>query len=163
VAFAARRCFSACGLFGLLALLVLVAAGCASGLSTRVPVVSVSDGAAPWSAWTYRNEDLGLCLEIRVAAVKPERLCGITRDNTGIWRPDPLPGQRHFFAGTTANASVASARVTLADGEVYATPVVPADPVTGLGFYVMTIGAPQPHQLELLGPDGSVLETVPID
>jgi hypothetical protein len=114
----ARRCLSACDCLGLLALLVLVTAGCASGLSTRVPVASGSNGAAPWSAWTYRTEDSGLCLEIRIAGMKPEPLCGITRDNTGIWMPDPLPGQRQFFAGTTANASAATARVTLVDGEV---------------------------------------------
>jgi hypothetical protein len=40
---------------------------------------------------------------------------------------------------------------------------VQADAVTGLGFYVVTIGAAQPHRLELVGPGGHVLETVPID
>jgi hypothetical protein len=148
------------------ATLVIVAALALAGCSSsRVQVATGSVDTGPWAAWVYRDVGgQGTCLELRPADRPADKLCGLTADNDGIWRPDAPAGGQAFIAGTSGNAAAAVARVTLADGSVAQGAVAGAPAVTDLRFFVVAVPAgAHATQLDLIDDQGNVLSTVSLE
>lgn len=142
--------------------LAIMITGC-SGEATEVQIDAGTAPSGAWSAWVYDSLTSGVCFEVRPSGHDPERICDLDAGNTGIWRPDSNEGDVEFVTGTTAEANVSQAVVTLDDGQQIKADVEEAIEVSPLRFFVIAIPAgAQARQLDLLDVDGTVLNSQPL-
>ncbi len=148
-----------------LAVVVLLAA--CSGEATEPSEIQIGSGtlqSGSWSAWVYDSFTTGVCFEIRSSGRDSERICDLSVDNAGIWRPDAMPEDAELVAGTTTEAAAQLALITLADGTQVEAETNEATAVSPLRFFVMTIPAgAEARQLDVLDASGEILDTQPID
>jgi hypothetical protein len=130
--------------------------------STQAQLAAGSLGSGGWSMWTTRDQASDICLEIRAAGRETDRLCGLTPDNGGMWRPDAPPGDPSFVAGTLDDPAAASARAVLADGTRLSSRALASAAVSPLRFYVMVLPAGATlAQIDYLDPSGAVVTSLP--
>jgi hypothetical protein len=145
---------------------LLTVASCTQGPPHTGAEVRVGDGVLPagaWSATVYRSIDSGLCLQIRIEGQEPNTLCGMDgREGTSLWRPDAAGVT--FIAGTSEDVRAASVRISLADGSELRGAAVPAPGLTEVrSFAIPLVAGGQPTRLEILGADGTVIDSVPLE
>lgn len=145
---------------GLMAAAVLA---CGPGSDGAVQVAAGTLDGQPWTARAGLAGASGLCLEIHVEGVAQDnRLCGLQGGESGLWRFDA--GSGTFVAGTRADPTAASVRVTLADGSEVSAPLNGAGDATSLRFFVLVVPLGSPLvRLDTLDAAGEVLETIPLE